>query len=188
MTETLDHLRSLYANTDDPWDFANSAYEQERFAATRKALMRDHYHSALEIGCGNGALAVHLAPLCQRYTGMDAVERAVVSARERVPGGTFQMGCYPCPLPGARHDLIILSEVLYFLIPDAIAQLGDDIARSAPGAEVLCITFLGDTEQALQGLESLELLRAALRPHLILKPVVDTGRYRIDQGLMGGVT
>jgi SAM-dependent methyltransferase len=185
MTETLDHLHRLYANTDDPWEFANSAYEQGRFTATREALLRDSYRSALEIGCGNGALAAHLAPICGRYTGIDAIQRAVDSARHRVPGATFHVGCYPCLLPGAGHDLVILSEVLYFLTPGTILQLADDVVRCAPGAEVLCITFLGDTEQALQGVESLDLLRAALRPHMALKPVADSGRYRIDRGLMG---
>ena len=186
MNATLEHLHRLYAHTDDPWNFANSAYEQGKFIATRDALTRTTYRSALEIGCGNGALAQHLAPVCQRYTGIDAVERAIVAARKRVPASAFHLGCYPCPLPGTGFDLVILSEVLYFLTPDTIAQLARDITRCAPDAEVLCITFLGDTEQSLQGIEALELFKVGVQPHLALKPVADTGRYRIDRGMMEG--
>lgn len=186
MTETLDHLLRLYAETDDPWDFDKSPYEQAKYAATRDALTRPRYRAALEIGCGNGALARHLAPCCDRYTGMDAVEKAVVAARKKVPAARFVAACYPCPLPGDDFDLIILSEVLYFLTPDAIAMLGRDLARHAPGAEVLCITYLGDTGNALQGVESLELFRAAARAHLDLERVAETDGYRIDRGVMRG--
>lgn len=183
MTAVLDHLHRLYAHTDDPWNFDGSPYEQAKFTATRNALMREHYTSALEIGCGNGALATHIAPLCECYTGIDAVERAVIAARDKVPTARFSLGCYPCRLPGKDHDLVVLSEILYFLTPDAIAQLARDIAESAPCAEVICTTYLGDTEQALQGTQALTLFQQATQPHLDLVNVVDDHAYRIDRGV-----
>lgn len=186
MTATLDHLRRLYADTDDPWNFVGSPYEQGKFIATRKALMRDRYDCALELGCGNGALARHLAPLCARYTGIDAIERAMIAARKAVPKARFITDCYPCRLPDERFDLVILSEFLYFLMPEDIFQLAQDLARVAPHAEILCITWLGDTEQALQGAEALELFRQADRAHRELELIADTGTYRIDRGNPGG--
>lgn len=185
MTTIIDHLHRLYAQSDDPWEFDKSPYEQEKFTATAQALTRHHYHAALEIGCGNGALARHLAPRCGRYVGIDAVERAVASARHRVPEAEFHLGCYPCPLPGDGFDLVILSEILYFLTPENITRLCDDIARSAPHAEIICTTFLGDTEQALQGGDALALFRKGMKAHLTLENVKNTGRYRIDRGSMG---
>ncbi len=186
MTRTLRHLHRLYADTDDPWDFDRSPYEQGKFVATREALTRPWYRAALEIGCGNGALARHLAPLCDRYTGIDAVEKAVIAARKKTPSARFVAACYPCRLPDDDFDLIILSEILYFLTPDAIARLGRDLADRAVGAEVLCVTFLGDTGEALQGAEALELFRVATRARLDLELVVDAGGYRIDRGLLRG--
>jgi SAM-dependent methyltransferase len=186
MTATLDHLHRLYAHTDDPWNFAGSDYEQAKFIATRNALTRGHYDAALELGCGNGALARHLAPLCARYTGIDAIERAVIVARKAVPEARFIHDCYPCRLPDDGFDLVILSEVLYFLTPDEIAQLARALTEAAPRAEILCITWLGDTEQTLQGVESLNLFRQANKTHLELTPVVDTGTYRIDRGVLNG--
>ena len=187
MTAILDHLHQLYAHTDDPWGFDDSLYEQGKFIATRNALTKDRYRAALEIGCGNGALARHLAPQCARYTGIDAVDRAVVAARTKVPGGAFLVGCYPCPLPPDDFDLVILSEFLYFLTPGEIAHLGRDIADCATRAEIICITYLGDTEQTLQGADALDLFRAGMRGLINLEPVINTGLYRIDRGEMGWV-
>ncbi|MCF7701719.1 SAM-dependent methyltransferase [Loktanella sp. M215] len=182
MSSVLDHLETLYADTDDPWHFATSPYEQAKFRATRKALTRDRYRSALEIGCGNGALAHHLALLCDSYTGIDAVSRAVIAAQNRVPDAHFLQAVYPCPLPAANYDLIILSEVLYFLTPDAIRQLARDLVDLAPGAELICVTYLGDTAQALQGRDTLTVFQSALPEGTILKSVADTGAYSIDRG------
>ncbi|MCF7700760.1 SAM-dependent methyltransferase [Loktanella sp. M215] len=181
MSSVLDHLETLYADTDDPWHFATSPYEQAKFRATRKALTRDRYRSALEIGCGNGALARHLAPLCDTYTGIDAIERAVIAARRDVPHARFLQEVYPCALPVAAPDLIVLSEVLYFLTPQTIARLACDLVAIAPGAEILCVTYLGETAQALQGVDAL----AAFHAVLPLRRIVDTGTYRIDRGVVG---
>lgn len=186
MTETLAHLHRLYAETDDPWHFATSPYEQSKFAATAAALSCPRYSDGLEIGCGNGALAQHLAPRCDRYTGIDAIPRAVAAAQNRAPQARFLQGAYPCPLPNGPFDLIILSEVLYFLTPQLIETLAADLLRIAPQAEVICVTYLGDTAQQLQGVEALALLQAALQKDVFWQTLRDTGRYRIDRGLSVG--
>jgi len=184
MATTLDHLNRLYGDTDDPWNFIDSPYEQQKFCATKDALTRGHYRAALELGCGNGALAQHIAPLCQSYVGVDAVERPLRAARNRVPDARFIIGCYPCPLPDADFDLIILSEVLYFLTPETIAHLCRDLTARAPRAEIICTTFLGDTELPLQGAEALQLFSSGMQDLLRLEHIVDAGQYRIDRGTM----
>jgi len=95
----LDHLGTLYADGDDPWGFRSSPYEQAKFRATRAALARPGFGSALELGCGNGELARHIAPICARYTGVDAVDKALQAARRAVPGGRFEQLFLPAPRP-----------------------------------------------------------------------------------------
>ncbi len=180
----LDHLEGLYATTSDPWGFAHSPYEQSKFAATRAALAKSGYRSAFELGCGNGELAHHLSDICARYTGMDAVATALRAARERVPEARFVQGFYPGPLPEGDFDLLILSEVLYFLDPDGLAQLAKDIAARWPDAEVLCVTWLGPTGNPLQGTEALKIFIGALQGHRFTTPA-KTPDYRIDRGLPG---
>lgn len=177
-----DHLQALYADTSDPWGFAHSAYEQEKFAATRRALFRPHYKSTFELGCGNGQLAKHLVDLCESYTGMDAVAVAAEAAREAVPTASFIHDFYPCQLPDDYFDLLILSEILYFLGHDSLRKLASDIATSWPQAEVLCVSWLGETDHDLQGEEALEIFTSALVTHEFER-VAQAEGYRIDRGL-----
>ncbi|MEB8386743.1 SAM-dependent methyltransferase [Rhodobacteraceae bacterium KMM 6894] len=177
-----DHLHAVYADAIDPWNFRHSAYEQAKFAATRRALSRPRYNHAFELGCGNGELARHLAPICDNYTGMDAVGAALGAARAAVPKAVFTPGYYPCPLPQGDFDLLILSEILYFLDRDSLRRLACDIETRWPRAEVVCVNWLGDTAHELQGNEALAEFRTALESHHF-KPVAQTGGYRIDRGL-----
>lgn len=173
-----DHLESLYAATDDPWRFRTSAYERAKFSATRQALPRRRYRSGLEIGCGNGELARRLAPCCTAYTGVDAVERALVAARRAVPSGRFCRLMLPAPLPEGAHDLIVLSEILYFLDGAGIAALAAQIDARWPEADLLCVTWLGPSGNPLQGEEAFALFAEATARRF--RAAGGTRRYRID--------
>lgn len=177
-----DHLQALYAGTSDPWNFRQSAYEQGKFAATRRVLARRHYESAFELGCGNGELARQMVDICDRYTGLDAVQTAIDAARVAVPTARFIHGYYPCVLPNCDFDLLVFSEILYFLDHDSLRKLASDIETSWPRAEVLCVNWLGETDHDLQGREALAILTGALRSHEF-KTMVKTDGYRIDRGL-----
>lgn len=144
-------LRGIYAESSDPWDFRQSAYEQEKFAATLGACARMRYGEILEIGCGNGELARRLAARAQRYVGLDAVPRALAAASEAVPGGEFRCAYFPCQLPEGRFELIVVSEFLYFLDRAGISELADQIATRWPRAEILTVNYLGPTGHVLQG-------------------------------------
>ena len=174
-----DALEALYASGDDPWDFRGSAYERAKFAATAAALPRPRYRSALEIGCGNGELARRLAPRCDAYAGLDAVEAALDAARRAVPEARFVQGFVPCALPDGDHDLIVLSEVLYFLDADAIDALADQIDRRWPGADLVCVTWRGPSGNPLEGEAALALFLAACEDRPVSTARIED-RYRID--------
>ncbi|SFI85514.1 SAM-dependent methyltransferase [Albimonas pacifica] len=155
MQVSLDRLEDLYREGDDPWRFRSSPYEHARLAAVARALPRGRYASALEIGCGNGELARRIAPRCDAYLGVDAVEAALEAARRAAPEARFQRLFLPAELPagpgGAEHDLVLLSEILYFLDAPAIAALAQEIDRRWPQADILCCTWLGPSGNALEG-------------------------------------
>lgn len=173
-----DRLDALYAGTDDPWDFRTSAYERAKFAATVAALPRPRYASALEIGCGNGELARRIAPRCTAYHGLDAVDRALAAARRAVPSARFDRLFLPDRLPDGAYDLIVLSEILYFLDADAIADLAGQVGGRWPKADVICVTWLGPSGNPLEGAEALDLFRAAFPGKLEM--IAETPDYRID--------
>lgn len=179
MSADLDHLNGLYAETDDPWRFRTSDYETAKFRATVAALPRSRYDHALEIGCGNGELARRVSPLCGNYTGLDAVERPLAAARLAVPGGRFVKGYLPCPLPSGDYDLILMSEILYFLRADDIRWLAASIDLHWPAADLVVVTWRGPSGNALEGEEALGHFAGAARRVRVVPETADPG-YRID--------
>lgn len=177
----LRQLEALYADGDDPWQFRTSPYEQAKFQATRDALLRTTYGSALELGCGNGELARHLAPRCLSYTGVDAVGSALDGACMAVPKGQFLQAFLPCDLPDGAHDLIILSEVLYFLDRPAVTALGRQIARRWPEAEVISVNWIGPSGNPLEGEAALAVFTEATGWTFATTLVVRNADYRIDR-------
>lgn len=180
----MHHLNFLYTDTSDPWGFEHSSYERAKFRATRDALSRSRYRAVFELGCGNGQLARHLVSVAENYVGMDAVEKALQAARAAVPQGEFVKGYFPCPLPARDFDLLILSEILYFLDHGGISHMADEIMSRWPAAEILCVTWLGPSGNPLQGHEALAAFTAALKTHDFTL-VARTEDYRIDRGLPG---
>ena len=180
MAVTRDGLAAIYDGTDDPWGFRSSDYERAKFAATAAALPRPAYRSGLEVGCGNGELARRLAPSCVAYAGIDAVPAAVEAARRAVPLGTFVQGFLPCDLPDGDHDLIVLSEVLYFLDAWGIDALAAQIDARWPAADLVCVTWRGPSGNPLEGEAALALFLAALEAPR--RPAAGRLRddYRID--------
>ena len=129
----------LYASTDDPWGFSTRWYEQRKYALTLAALPAPHYGNALEIGCSVGVFTSMLARRCSALLALDPSSRALEQARARVPGNvTLRQGSVPRDWPSGTYDLVVLSEVGYYLDPDDLAQLLDLIEASlGPGGTVL---------------------------------------------------
>lgn len=173
------HLDELYAGTDDPWGFRTSPYEIARFAATVAALPRLTYAHALEVGCGNGELARRIAPRCGAYTGVDAVVDALVAARAAVPEGRFVQAFLPSPLPRGEYDLIVLSEVLYFLDRPGLRDLAAQIDARWPRADVVAVTWLGPSGNPLEGPAALTAFAKATGRRRASAPPGDP-RHRID--------
>lgn len=177
--DTLDHLTRLYAASDDPWNHRSSAYEAAKYAASLTAIGPGPFREALEIGCGNGTLAVQLAPRCARLTVMECIPAAALSARRALaplPQARVIEGAAPGDLPDLRPDLVLLSEVLYFLTPAEIAELGQWLAHRATGP-VIAVNWTGPTDEALDGAGAVALLAGVLGT----PATTDHGRYRIDR-------
>ena len=59
-TLSRDYFETLYAGNEDPWDFATSEYEAEKYARSIAAL-GPTYATAFEIGCSIGVFTERLA-------------------------------------------------------------------------------------------------------------------------------
>lgn len=112
------YFDQLFAGSDDPWAFRQRWYERRKRALTLAALPRERYASAFEPGCANGELSAELATRCERLLVCDTSEAAVVLARRRLanfPHVSVLHGRLPEQWPGGRFDLIVFSELGYYL-------------------------------------------------------------------------
>jgi 2-polyprenyl-3-methyl-5-hydroxy-6-metoxy-1,4-benzoquinol methylase len=69
----------------------------------------------LDVGCGNGALAKRLSSELFDYRGTDISDKAIETARQEVPWGTFyQSSMDDTPQTAEKYDVIIFCEVLVY--------------------------------------------------------------------------
>jgi len=111
-------FNEMYRNNEDPWDFENSPYEKEKYEETLKAIPRSYYQNVFEIGCSNGILSEKLSGLCAHLLAVDASDIAVRNAKKRLaayPHVEVREMTIPDDFPAEKFDLILLSEVGYFL-------------------------------------------------------------------------
>jgi SAM-dependent methyltransferase len=117
-------FEDLYRRSADPWSFATSDYERQKYAHTLSSLGAPRYERALEIGCSIGVFTERLADITGELVAIDVSERALARARRRLRGRRgvrFARASFPEELPAGRWDLIICSEVLYYLDRAAFA-------------------------------------------------------------------
>jgi hypothetical protein len=84
------YFDNVYAADSDPWKFASSAYERDKYAATLAAFPKPRYASAFEIGCSIGVLTSALAPRCDALLAVDAAaaRRAGAAPGSRMSGSS----------------------------------------------------------------------------------------------------
>jgi cyclopropane fatty-acyl-phospholipid synthase-like methyltransferase len=139
------YFDELYARDPDPWDFATSEYEAAKYEATIAAL-DPPYASALEVGCSIGVLTARLAERCERLLAIDVAASALEQARERAPRATFERREVPEQWPDGPFDLIVCSEVLYYLGDAALDRTIDEIERTlVPGGSLLAVHWRHQT-------------------------------------------
>jgi SAM-dependent methyltransferase len=153
-----------YAESDDPWEFETSWYEQRKYALTLAVLPKTRYRYAVEPGCSNGVLTRLLAPRCDRLVAFDFVPMIVEAARRRVEGmGNVSVlnQEYPHFWPAGRGDLVVWSEVAYYLTSDDADVAIDGLARwLEPGGHLLSVHYTGVTDYPRAGREIMPWLDA----------------------------
>lgn len=138
MTLPASYFDRLYADDPDPWGFGRRWYEQRKYALTLATLPEPRFSSVLEVGCSIGVLTAGLAGRCDRLVAVDPNARALAAARERAPGVDFRRGSVPGYWPAGPYDLVVLSEMAYYLDPGDLAALLDLVSADlAPDGFVL---------------------------------------------------
>jgi SAM-dependent methyltransferase len=143
MTLTPGYFREVYAASPDPYGLAERWYEARKYAITVALLPRERYGTAFEPGCSIGVLTAQLADRCDSLLACDAVPEAVGPARARtadLPGVRVEQRVIPADWPPGDFDLIVFSEILYYLDDADLDQALGLAARALrPGGHLLAV-------------------------------------------------
>ncbi len=179
-----DYFKGMYATEADPWGFATSAYERDKYAATLAALPRPRYASGLEVGCSIGVFTHELCPRCDALIGLDVVPSVLDAARARCadcPNVSFQLAAVPGAWPDGRFDLILISEVAYYLDRADLARLVARVEGALlPDADIVLVHWLGVTHYPLSGDDAAEGFIADARGFARVLKQSRTAEYRLD--------
>ncbi|WP_024691160.1 class I SAM-dependent methyltransferase [Pseudomonas tremae] len=144
------YFDELFRNNDDPWAFKQRWYERRKRALTMAALPREHYRAIFEPGCANGELSADLAARCDALVCCDTSSLAVDLARHRLaalPHATVVQARLPHQWPQGQFDLIVFSELGYYLDVDDLNRLIDcALSALAPDGQLLACHWRPDIE------------------------------------------
>jgi LmbE family N-acetylglucosaminyl deacetylase/SAM-dependent methyltransferase len=142
-----------YARKPQGWDFDGSWYERRKRAVTLAALPRERYRSALELGCATGVLTAALTERADDVLGTDISAAPLERARLRAPAARFVQAALPTEWPAGRWDLVVMSEVGYYLSPADLDTTIDRVLDSLDedGVLVACHWRHPDDEAVSDG-------------------------------------
>ncbi|WP_206487552.1 SAM-dependent methyltransferase [Rhodococcus sp. KRD162] len=141
MSLGAEYFRGVYECEADPFMLNSKWYERRKYALTMASLPKAQYRRALEPGCSIGVLTEQIAARCEHVVSTDVVRSALDSARSRI-GDTAAVefalwslsdDWSALPEPGMLFDLIVISEVGYYL---DTADLTSAMTRAVEHLEV----------------------------------------------------
>ncbi|WP_201555504.1 class I SAM-dependent DNA methyltransferase [Psychrobacter sp. 72-O-c] len=165
-TYSESYFDALYSDNTDPWQYQTRWYEKRKRDMCLAVLPQAQYGNAIELGCGNGVFSELLARRCEALVSTDGNNKAVQLAKQRLAGLPHVrviQGAIPNALLTLKEalltayplsdnlftnkslankppfDLIVISEILYYLSPNdidtVIAWIGQNLAI---GGTLLC--------------------------------------------------
>lgn len=185
---TLSDFEARYRVDPDPWDYDGSDYERAKYAATLAACGPGPFASALELGASIGAFSTLLGPRCRRLITMDSAPTAVALARARLAGDEalahvdVRVATVPGEIPGGPFDLVIASEILYYLDASELLTTLERLRRvTVRGARLVAVHWRRPgPERPLSAVEVHATLRSA--GWLSISYTGHTADYLLDAG------
>ncbi|WP_440454012.1 class I SAM-dependent DNA methyltransferase [Psychrobacter sp. ASPA161_9] len=155
------YFDALYSDNSDPWQYQTRWYEKRKREMCLAVLPQAEYDNAIELGCGNGVFSELLARRCQALLSIDGNAQAVKLAKQRLGKSSHSkviqgviphvllsledalLQSYPLSDGASANkppfDLIVISEILYYLSPIDIDTVITWIKQNlAVGGTLLC--------------------------------------------------
>jgi len=160
-------FEARYRHGRDPWSFAQSPYELNRYRIIMSCLHRASYELIYEPGCGVGVLTQQLAGIANTLIAADFAPSALDQARTRCahrPNIEFICADLRTFMPSVAPDLIIFSELGYYFSLQEIECIAADLGRHLrSGGEFIAGHWLGNSkDHVLHANQVHEVLRSYL--------------------------
>lgn len=136
-------FEEMFRKDKDPWNYAGSVFEAYKRDKLLKACGDRTYGRGFELACANGETTRRLAGRCLNLLAVDAAPTAVEEARRRTADLTnveLRTAVLPAETPMGPYDLIVASEILYYLPePEMITLLTQLASAAAPGGRIVVL-------------------------------------------------
>jgi SAM-dependent methyltransferase len=180
----VERFERLYHESPDPWRYRTSGYERDKYAATLMALPKRSHGLCLEVGCSIGVFTSLLAARCEHVVAIDFSLGALQLAGRHLQGVRnvdLLRASFPDETPPGSWDLIVCSEILYYLHRPALDEaVGWIKTQLLYGASVLAVSWRGvGREEPLLGDEVHDRLAVELASWHALDARRDG--YRLDR-------
>ncbi len=143
MRDPLVPFEALYRASPDPWGTSTRWYESRKRSLLLAALPLSRYGSIYEAGCGTGHITTALAERCDLLLASDGSAEAHAIASQALahrPHVQVALHRLPEDWPARLFDLVVLSELLYFLDTDECVAVAVAVRASVDegGTVIAC--------------------------------------------------
>ena len=180
---TAPDFEARYRAEPDPWATLSDPGERAKLRHTLDACGPGPFACACELGAGIGALTAALAPRCRALLALDISPTAVAAAARRLapfPEARARVGVVPRDLPDGPFDLVVASEIFYYLEPGDLRATLDWLPRAlVPGGRTVVVDWSGVAHDAPHAAAEVSAALAAV-PGLIAVRGEDGPTYRLD--------
>lgn len=116
----------------DPFAYETRWYERRKRELLLAMLPRPRFRRAWELGCSTGVLTRLLADRCDHVLGTDVSPRAIEQAVavDVPPNLAFECSTQPRQWPTGLFDLIVFSEVGYYLDGNTLGLVAQRMVAS----------------------------------------------------------
>jgi SAM-dependent methyltransferase len=147
---TVAAFEARYRAHGDPWGTLTDGYERAKAAATLDACGPGPFASVCDLGAGLGVLSAALAPRSRALLALDGAPTAAAAAATRLapwPYARAAAATLPDDLPAGAFDLVVASEILYYLDDGAFAVTLDWLDGALmPGGRIVAVHWTGEAD------------------------------------------
>lgn len=172
----------------DPFGFDLNPEERLKFDRTLEVCGEGPLGRVLELGCAVGSFTEILAPRATDVLALDVSQAAVDQVARRLqdhPNVRARAMTIPAEFPDETFDLVVASDVLYYLSVEELKRCVDRIeAALSDGAAFVAVHYVPRMGSVLNGDEAHDIVAAqtTLKHVLAERTEFGAGRtYRVDR-------